>query len=93
MKLRQSVKSIRYLKQHTADAIKEVNENHTSLVITQNGEAKAVLLDIAEYEQDQETLALLKMIAQSKQAYTAGEYKTVKKAFADIRRNIKATQS
>ncbi|MFW2373158.1 MAG: type II toxin-antitoxin system Phd/YefM family antitoxin, partial [Gammaproteobacteria bacterium] len=42
MKLSKSVKSISYLKQNTAEAIKEVHENHSSMVITQNGEAKAV---------------------------------------------------
>lgn len=89
MKLSKSVKPISYLKQNTAEAIKEVHENHCSMVITQNGEAKVVLLDLAEYEQDQESLAMLKMIAQSKEAYAAGKFKTAKKAFSDIRKNIK----
>ncbi len=93
MKLSKSVKPISYLKQNTAEAINTVHENHTTLVITQNGEAKAVLIDIAEYEQDQETLAMLKMIAQSKESYAEGRHKTVKKAFSDIRKNIKASQS
>jgi len=89
MKMSTSVKPISYLKQNTAEAIREVHENHSSMVITQNGEAKAVLLDIAEYEQDQESLAMLKMIAQSKEAYARDEFKTVKKTFADIRKNIR----
>ena len=46
--------------------MKEVHANHSPMVITQNGEAKAVLLDIADYEQDQKTLAMLKMIARAK---------------------------
>ena len=89
MKLSKSVKPISYLKQNTAEAIKEVHENHSSMVITQNGEAKAVLIDVAEYEQDQESLAMLKMIAQSKDAYAVGKFKTTKKAFSDIRKIIK----
>lgn len=88
MKLSQSVKPISYLKQNTAEAIKNVREQQTPLIITQNGEAKAVLMDLAEYEQDQASLALLKMIAQSKAAYTEGYYKPAKKAFADIRKRI-----
>ncbi len=88
MKLSKSVKPISYLKQNTAEAIKGVRENHSPMVITQNGEAKAVLIDIAEYEQDQESFAMLKMIAQSK----AGNSKPVKKAFSDIRKGIKAAQ-
>lgn len=89
MKLSQSIKPISYLKQNTAEAVREVSESHNPMVITQNGEAKAVLMDIAEYEQTQETLALLKMIAQSKADYSAGEHKPVKKAFSDIRKRIK----
>ena len=89
MKLSQSVKPISYLKQNTAEAIKEVHENHNSIVITQNGEAKVVILDIAEYEQDQESLALFKMLAQSKDAYSQGNHKTAKKSFSDIRKSIK----
>ncbi len=92
MKLSQSVKPISYLKQHTAEAIKEVHENHAPMVITQNGEAKAVLIDLAEYEQDQESLAMLKMIAQSKESYVKGDFKTAKKAFGAIRRRIKDAQ-
>lgn len=93
MRLSKSVKPISYLKQNTAEAIKEVHVNHSSMVITQNGEAKAVLLDVAEYEQDQESLAMLKMIAQSKGAYATGNFKTAKKAFSDIRKTIKDIQT
>ena len=93
MRLSKSVKPISYLKQNTAEAIKEVHVNHTPMIITQNGEAKAVLLDMAEYEQDQESLAMLKMIAQSKEAYATGNIKTAKKAFSDIRKNIKDSQA
>ncbi len=89
MKLSKSIKPISYLKQNTAKAIKDVHENHSPMVITQNGEAKAVLIDIAEYEQNQESFAMLKMIAQSKAAYASGNSKTVKKAFSDIRKTVK----
>lgn len=89
MKLSKSVKPISYLKQNTAEAIKEVHENHSSMVITQNGEAKVVILDIAEYEQDQDTLALLKMLAQSREAYASGDHSTAKKAFSDIRKKAR----
>jgi prevent-host-death family protein len=93
MRLSKSVKPISYLKQNTAKAIREVHDNHSPMIITQNGEAKAVLLDMAEYEQDQESLAMLKMIAQSKDAYSSGNVKTAKKTFADIRKSIKDAQT
>lgn len=90
MKLSQSVKPISYLKQHTAEAVKIVNENSSAMVITQNGEAKAVLVDIVEYEQTQESFALLKILAQSKESYQQGKHKPAKKALADVRKQLKA---
>ena len=89
MKLSRSVKSISYLKQHTADAVRGVREDSGPLVITQNGEAKAVLVDIVEYEQAQESFALLKMLAQSKQSYEQGRHKSASKALTDVREKLK----
>jgi len=89
MKLSQSIKPISYLKQNTAEAIKDVSEHLSPMVITQNGEAKAVLMDITEYEQIQDTLALLKMVAQSKNDYQEGNHKSAKKTFSDLRKQIK----
>ena len=88
MKLSRAVKSISYLKQHTADAIKEVSESSSPMVITQNGEAKAVLIDIVEYEQTQASFALLKMLAQSKQSYEQGSYQPAQKAMKDVRQQL-----
>jgi len=90
VKLSCSVKSISYLKQHTADAIRGVREDTGPLVITQNGEAKAVLIDVVEYEQVQESLALLKMLAQSKESYQQGRHKSAGKALVDVREKLKA---
>lgn len=90
MRLTDSVKPISYLKQNTAEVVKTVHEKNKPMVITQNGEAKVVILDIADYEQGLETLALLKMLAQSKDAYDRGEHKPAKKAFSDIRKTIKS---
>lgn len=57
------VKPISYLKAHSAELIRQLGEGAPPLIVTQNGEAKAVLQDIGSYEQTQETLALLKLIA------------------------------
>jgi PHD/YefM family antitoxin component YafN of YafNO toxin-antitoxin module len=59
------------------------------MVITQHGEARAVLQDIASYEQTQESLALLKMLAQSSKSIKEGRSKPLKKAFADVRKHIR----
>lgn len=89
MRLTESVKPISYLKSHTAEAVRTVTEGRQPIVITQRGEAKAVLQDIAAYEQTQESLALLKMLAQSSKSLAEGRSKPVKQAFADVRRQIR----
>ena len=63
MKLSTQVRPITYLKANAAEVIRDLAEHRQTLVITQNGEAKAVMQDVASYEQTQETLALLKILA------------------------------
>ena len=91
MKLSKSVKPISYLKSHTAEAVRDVTNTRQTLVVTQHGEAKVVLQDIATYEQTQESLALLKMLALSTKSQQEGHSKPIKKAFSDVRRRIKST--
>lgn len=63
MNLETRIKPISYLKAHSAELIRELGEGAPPLVITQNGEAKAVLQDVGSYEATQESLALLKLLA------------------------------
>ena len=63
MKLSTQIKPISYLKAHAAEIVRTLSAQGEPLVITQNGEAKVVLQDIESYEQTQETMALLKMLA------------------------------
>lgn len=64
MYLSQDIKPISYLKAKTADVINSVNDNQRTIIITQNGEAKAVVQDIKSYENLQNSLNLLKLIVQ-----------------------------
>jgi len=63
MKLSSRIKPISYLKAHAAEIVRNLSGQAEPLIITQNGEAKVVLQDIESYEQNQETMALLKMLA------------------------------
>ena len=63
MKLSNQIKPISYLKAHAAEIVRKLGEKREPLVITQNGEAKVVIQDIESYEQTQETMALLKILA------------------------------
>lgn len=63
MKLSEQIKPISYLKAHAAEVVRNLSGQSGPLIITQNGEAKAVMQDIKSFEQTQETMALLKMLA------------------------------
>ena len=63
MKYSSQIKPISYLKANTAEIVRRLAERGEPLVITQNGVAKAVLQDVASYEETQETMALLKILA------------------------------
>ncbi len=63
MKLSSQIKPISYLKAHAAEIVRKLGEQREPLVITQNGEAKVVIQDIKSYEQTQETMSLLKILA------------------------------
>jgi prevent-host-death family protein len=63
LKLSTQIKPISYLKAHAAEIVRNLGKQGGHLVITQNGEAKVVMQDIESYEQAQETMALLKILA------------------------------
>jgi prevent-host-death family protein len=73
MRFSTQVKPISYLKANAAEVLLQLAEQRQPMVITQNGEAKAVLQDVASYEETQETLALLKILALGNQDIEAGE--------------------
>jgi prevent-host-death family protein len=90
MKLTNRVKPISKLKAQAADVIDDVTRSKVPVVITVNGEAKAVLQDIASYEETQEALALLKILALANKDVAAGKVRPLRAAFAEIRRRARA---
>ena len=73
MKLSSRIKPISYLKAHAAEIVRTLGEQREPLIITQNGEAKVVIQDIDSYEQTQETVALLKILALGSRQIEAGQ--------------------
>ena len=88
MKPSESIRSVSYLKAHTAEIIRNITETRTPLIVTQNGEAKVVVQDVYSYEQIQESLAMLKLLALSAKDHSEGRYKPVKQVFKDLRKRI-----
>ncbi|EGF32385.1 Prevent-host-death protein [Oxalobacteraceae bacterium IMCC9480] len=84
MSIATSIKPISYLKSNAADIVKEFAINPETLIITQNGEAKMVVMDIHEYERQQETFALLKLIALGRRDFEQGNYQLADSFFAEM---------
>lgn len=89
MRYSTQVKSISYLKANAAEVLSQVAEQREPFVITQNGEARAVLQDVVSYEETQETLALLKLLALGADDIAAQRVKPI----AEIAQRIKAKYS
>ena len=79
MRYSQQIKPISYLKANAAEVMNNLTRSREPLIITQNGEAKAVIQDIASYEKTQETLALLKILALGQKQVEAGQITDVNK--------------
>ena len=85
MKLSNQIKPISYLKAHAAEIVRNLGEQHEPLVITQNGEAKAILQDIKSYEQTQETMALLKILALGSRQIEEDKVQPAAEVFGQLR--------
>ena len=85
MRYSSQVKPISYLKANAAEVLNRLAEQREPLVITQNGEARAVLQDVASFEETQQTLALLKVLALGQQDVDAGRVKSVADVVARLR--------
>ena len=89
MKASESVKPISYLKAHASEIVRDISNNQKTFVITQNGEAKAILQDIKIFEQTQESLALLKILAMSSKNLKDENFKEMTQSFKNIRKSAK----
>ena len=91
MSQRESVKPITYLKSNAAELVREINEDGRTVTITQNGEAKVVVMDVDTYDRWRSALALMKLLAQGEAdvqiGRTAGTAETFKRARKAIKRS------
>jgi len=85
MGLSSQIKPISYLKAHAAEIIRNLRDKGEPLIITQNGEAKVIIQDIESYEQMQETLSLLKILALGNRQIEQGRVITAAEAIARVR--------
>ena len=89
MNYKEDIKPISYIKSNAAEMLKRVSETHNPIVITQNGEAKAVLLDTESYQEMLNALGILKIIAQSEKEKEAGEEEKQDDVFKKLKAKLK----
>ena len=88
MTLSSRIKPISYLKAHAAEIVRTLGDRREPLIITQNGEAKVVVQDIDSYEQTQETVALLKILALGNRQIESGQVRPAADVVAQLRRRL-----
>ncbi|MBI4124651.1 MAG: type II toxin-antitoxin system Phd/YefM family antitoxin [Deltaproteobacteria bacterium] len=89
MKPSQDIRSITEMKTGPAELIQTVSETHKPIIITQNGEARAVLIDIQTYEKNRETTLLLKLMAQGIRDVEAGRHVDQDRLFDRLEKRLK----
>ena len=88
MDILSDIKPISFLKSHAADILKQINETHRPVVITQNGEPRAVLQDPESYDNMRKAIGLLKLISQGEEDIKQGNTKTQDRVFKDIEKML-----
>lgn len=89
MKYDENIIPISEVKAHTAKMVDRVVRERSPIIITQNGRGRVIVEDLREYEQTQESMAMLKIIAQGRTDIREGRCESVKKAFNDVRKQIR----
>ena len=83
--VQECIKPISYIKTNAADMMNFVNEKKEPLIITQNGESRAVLIDVESYQQMKDAFNLLKIINFSETDVKNGKVESAEKVFANLR--------
>jgi prevent-host-death family protein len=84
MKISSDIKPISYLKSHAADILKQINETHRPIIITQNGEPRAVVQDPDSYDNMKNAIGILKLLSQGEEDIKQGRTKTQEEVFNNI---------
>jgi prevent-host-death family protein len=85
MRYSTQIKPISYVKAHAAELLDRITEEREPIIITQNGEARAVLVDVHSYDASQETMAMWRILAIGKEQIETGQTLPLAEAIAKIR--------
>ena len=90
MSITRDIKPVTYLKANAAELLEQINETRRPVIITQNGEPRAVLQDPESYENMRQAIGLLKLISLGEQQIREGRGKPQEQVFADLERRLRA---
>jgi len=88
MKISMDIKPVTYLKSQAADILKQVNETRRPIVITQNGEPKAVLQDPESYENMRNAIGILKLLSQGEEDIRNGNFTSQEDVFSELEKLV-----
>jgi len=90
MDISKDIKPITYLKSRASDLLKQINQTHRPVVITQNGEPKAILQDPESYQGMRNAIGILKLVSQGEKDIKNGKSKSQEEVFQSIENILKA---
>ena len=93
VRIKEDIRPVTYLKSRAADLLAQINATHRPVVITQNGQARAVMQDPESYEQMRRAIGLLKLVAQGETDIQTGRTVAADEVFASLRKTLAAHQS
>ena len=89
MNIRQDIRPVTYLKTKAAAVLDQINDTHRPIIITQDGEPRAVIQDPESYESMRQALAMLKLLAQGEEDVRRGRAVPQERVFAGLRARLK----
>ncbi|GBE51887.1 antitoxin RelF [bacterium BMS3Bbin14] len=89
MNISSDIKPVTYLKSRSADLLKQINDTHRPVIITQNGKPRAVVQDPESFENMQNAIGILKLISMGEEDIRAGKTHSQEEVFALIEKNLK----
>lgn len=93
MNIKEDIRPISYIKANAAEILEQVNETHRPIYVTQNGEARAVLLDTESYEKMKKTIGILKLLTQGECDIVAGKVLSQEEFFSGLDRDLETIKS
>jgi prevent-host-death family protein len=89
MRIEEDIKPVTYLKSHAADVLEQLSRTRRPIVVTQNGEPRAVIQDARSYEEMRRALGLMKILSQGERDIASGKVKDQEEVFTKLERKLK----